>query len=96
MKDEKRAANGQPPQPNGSLPNRILGSLRDALNAASRDDRSGEISIGGRTDRVSGKAPPEAQKTPAAPAAAGRRARDPRRRFPCRTAPVTQCAMPRE
>ena len=30
MKDEKRAANGQPPQPNGSLPNRILGSLRDA------------------------------------------------------------------
>ncbi len=69
MKDEKRAANGQPPQPNGSLPNRILGSLRDALNAASRDDRSGEISIGGRTDRVSGKAPPEAQKTPAAPAA---------------------------
>jgi hypothetical protein len=53
------------------LPNRILGSLRDALNAASRDDRSGEISIGGRTDRVSGKAPPEAQKAPA-PVAPGR------------------------
>ena len=33
MKDEKRTATGQA---NGSLPNRILGSLRDALNAASR------------------------------------------------------------
>ena len=31
MKDEKRAANGQPPQANGSLPNRILGALRDEL-----------------------------------------------------------------
>ena len=69
MKDEKRAANGQPPQANGSLPNRILGSLRDALNAASRDDRTGEMSLGGRTDRVSGKAPPEAQKPPVPPAA---------------------------
>jgi hypothetical protein len=29
-----------------SLPNRILGSLRDALNAASREDRSGEIVLG--------------------------------------------------
>lgn len=66
MKDEKRAT-GQQPQPNGSLPNRILGSLRDALNAASRDDRSGEISIGGRTDQVSGKAPAEAQKAPTPP-----------------------------
>jgi hypothetical protein len=48
------------------LPNRILGSLRDALNAASRDDRTGEMSLGGRTDRVSGKSLPEAQKPPAA------------------------------
>ena len=43
MKDEKRATTGQA---GGSLPNRILGSLRDALNAASRDDRSGEITLG--------------------------------------------------
>ena len=64
MKDDKRPPAGQSPQPNGSLPNRILGSLRDALNAASRDDRTGEMSLGGRTDRVSGKAPPEAQKPP--------------------------------
>jgi hypothetical protein len=69
MKDEKRPATGQPPQPNGSLPNRILGSLRDALNAASRDDRTGEMSLGGRTDRVSGKAPPEVAKAVAPPAA---------------------------
>ena len=75
MKDEKRPPAGQPPQPNGSLPNRILGSLRDALNAASRDDRTGELSVGGRADQVSGKAAPEAQKPaapPAAPSAAGR------------------------
>jgi hypothetical protein len=44
MKDEKRTTTGQ--TPGGSLPNRILGSLRDALNAASRDDRSGEITLG--------------------------------------------------
>jgi hypothetical protein len=69
MKDDKRPE-GQPPQANGSLPNRILGSLRDALNAASRDDRTGELSVGGRTDRAAGKAAPEAPKpTPAAPAA---------------------------
>jgi hypothetical protein len=70
MKDEKRSGTGQQPPANGSLPNRILGSLRDALNAASRDDRTGEMSIGGRAG-VSGKAPPEAQK-PVAPPAAGR------------------------
>ena len=84
MKDDKRAPAGQPPQPNGSLPNRILGSLRDALNAASRDDRTGEMSLGGGTDRVSGKAPPGGPE-------AGRRSRrrqpragDPRRRPPAR------------
>ena len=43
MKDEKRATTGQA---SGSLPNRILGSRRDALNAASRADRSGEITLG--------------------------------------------------
>ena len=79
MKDEKRPAVGQTPaNSNGSLPNRILGSLRDALNAASRDDRSGEITLGG--DKIEhvppAKAAPEghrpaAHAAPAAPAAAG-------------------------
>jgi hypothetical protein len=73
MKDDKRAPAGQPQsgQPNGSLPNRILGSLRDALNAASRDDRTGDLSVGGRADPASGKAPPlEVQKPAVAPPAA--------------------------
>jgi chromosome partitioning protein len=35
-------SNNTSASPAGSLPNRILGSLRDALNAASRHDRSGE------------------------------------------------------
>jgi hypothetical protein len=67
MKDEKRtAADKSPPTAQGSLPNRILGSLRDALNAASRDDRSGEISLAGRSDPVSGKVVPETPNKPAA------------------------------
>src|SRR5262245_41409211 len=69
MKDDKRRAAEQTPQPTGSLPNRILGSLRDALNAASRDDRTGEMSLGGRPDSASGKASVEAHE--AAPPAAG-------------------------
>ena len=68
MKDDKRPGGAQTPQPPGSLPNRILGSLRDALNAASRDDRTGEMSLGGRPDPASGKAALAAQKA-AAPAA---------------------------
>jgi hypothetical protein len=73
MKDDKRAAAGQTPQPPGSLPNRILGSLRDALNAASRDDRTGEMSLGGRPDQASGKAALEVpQPAPPAAGAAGR------------------------
>jgi len=73
MKDDKRAAAEPTPQPAGSLPNRILGSLRDALNAASRDDRTGEMSLGERLDQASGKAAREAQKVPPPPpAAAGR------------------------
>jgi hypothetical protein len=72
MKDDKRPAAGQTPQPTESLPNRILGSLRDALNAASRDDRTGEMSLGGRPDPASGKAAPEAQKAPPAAAVVGR------------------------
>jgi hypothetical protein len=72
MKDDKRPAAGQTPQPTGSLPNRILGSLRDALNAASRDDRTGEMNLEGRPDPASGKAALEAQKAPPAAGAAGR------------------------
>ena len=64
MKDEKRPPAGQPAQAAGSLPNRILGSLRDALNAASRDDRTGELSVGARAEQVSGKAPPPEAETP--------------------------------
>src|SRR5262245_18183385 len=73
MKDDKRAAGGQTPPSTGSLPNRILGSLRDALNAASRDERTGEMSLGGRPEQSSGKAALEPQKpAPPAAAAAGR------------------------
>ena len=63
MKDDKRD-NGQPSALSAaaSVPNRILGSLRDALNAASRDDRSGEFTVGGeKTDRSAAKAA-EAQR----------------------------------
>ena len=56
MKDEKRATTGQA---GGSLPNRILGSLRDALNAASRDDRSGEITLGDKSNQVASSAAAE-------------------------------------
>src|SRR5262245_24626186 len=49
MKDEKRTTTGQA---GGSLPNRILESLRDALNAASRDDRSGEITLGDKSHQL--------------------------------------------
>ena len=53
MKDDKRSAAAQAgPSGTGSLPNRILGSLRDALNAASRDDRSGEITLGEKSHAV--------------------------------------------
>jgi hypothetical protein len=72
MKDEKKSAgSAQPAQGASSIPNRILGSLRDALNAASRDDRSGDITVGERTD-VAAKAAAEPAKTSATPAAAPR------------------------
>jgi hypothetical protein len=46
MKDDKRAQPGQPPASGAaSIPNRILGSLRDALAAAGRD-ATGEITVG--------------------------------------------------
>ena len=67
MKDEKRTATGQA---NGSLPNRILGSLRDALNAASRDDRSGEITLGDKGNQLAANAAPDPRK-PAVLAPAG-------------------------
>lgn len=75
MKDDKRTPAGQAPAAgNGSFPNRILGSLRDALNAASRDDRSGEISIAAPIDpKPARMAAPEPQK----PAAAAPRAPEP-------------------
>jgi hypothetical protein len=57
MKDEKRTATGQA---SGSLPNRILGSLRDALNAASRDDRSGEITLGDKGNQAAATVAPAA------------------------------------
>ncbi|HJU30876.1 MAG TPA: FHA domain-containing protein [Hyphomicrobiaceae bacterium] len=69
MKDDKRAPDGQAQQAAGSLPNRILGSLRDALQAASRDDRTGELSIGTRPEAGPAKPAPEAAKPVAAPVA---------------------------
>ena len=59
MKDEKRATTGQA---SGSLPNRILGSLRDALNAASRDDRSGEITLGDKGGQLAASAAADPRK----------------------------------
>ena len=50
MKNDKRAGGAQASSgAAASIPNRILGSLRDALNAASRD-ATGEVTVGERTD----------------------------------------------
>lgn len=46
MKEDKR---GQAAPPGGSMPNRILGTLRDALAAASRD-ATGEVTLAERTE----------------------------------------------
>jgi hypothetical protein len=74
MKDDKRPAGQAPAAAHGSLPNRILGSLRDALNAASKEDRSGEISLAaGHADPASAKPAGE----PARPAASAAPARSP-------------------
>jgi hypothetical protein len=63
MKDDKRSAAAQAgPNGTGSLPNRILGSLRDALNAASRDDRSGEITLGEKSHTFATGAAPDGRK----------------------------------
>src|SRR5215510_13823880 len=67
MTDDKR---GKANPPAGSIPNRILGSLRDALAAASRD-ATGEITVGQRTEILPKDPPPAgrpaAQATPPVP-----------------------------
>ena len=69
MKNDKRPAGTQAsPGAAASIPNRILGSLRDALNAASRD-ATGEVTVGERTD-IMGKGP-EAVRQASPPLAAG-------------------------
>lgn len=62
MKDQKRPT--APPTANapGSIPNRILGSLRDALNAAGRDDRPGEITVGEKVPMTAPGAPAARQE----------------------------------
>jgi len=79
MKDDKRGTTGQAPSgAGGSLPNRILGSLRDALNAASRDERSGEITLGPKSEPApAAKAAPDAPKLAAQPAAPAARSPEP-------------------
>lgn len=69
MKNDKRE--GQAPATGGSIPNRILGSLRDALAAASRD-ATGEITVGVRTEILPKDAPTAAKAAsePQTPAAA--------------------------
>jgi len=64
MKDGKRGQGGQPAS-GGSIPNRILGTLRDALAAAGRD-ATGEVTSGERTELLprdqrgpGGQAPPQ-------------------------------------
>jgi hypothetical protein len=72
MKDDKRAAAAQSSAgAAASIPNRILGSLRDALNAASRD-ATGEVTVGERTDLLS-KAATDAGRQVPPPATAGPR-----------------------
>lgn len=75
MKDDKRDA-GQPSAlaSAAAAPGRILGSLREALHAASRDDRSGAYRIGEKTEgskdpaKAQGGRPPEpAPSSPAPP-----------------------------
>jgi hypothetical protein len=49
MTDDKRAKANPQAAAGGSIPNRLLGSLREALAAASRD-ATGEITVGERTE----------------------------------------------
>jgi hypothetical protein len=73
MKDDKRAGSAEAAA-SASIPNRILGSLRDALNAAGREERSGEITVGPRTEGPAKTIPAEAAATPVAKPAASRTA----------------------
>jgi hypothetical protein len=96
MKDDKRAAgSGQPAA--HSIPNRILGSLRDALNAASRDERTGEVTEQPPEAHAAGSPPAEARGPALAPPGeAARSAADAGPRAPARrgeeapTAPLAQ------
>jgi hypothetical protein len=64
MKNDKRAAGAQSSSGAApSIPNRILGSLRDALNAASRD-ATGEVTVAERTDIMGKRAEAGRQAPP--------------------------------
>jgi hypothetical protein len=68
MKDSKRSAlESSSPGPGASIPNRILGSLRDALNAASRES-TGEVS-----ESHGARPEPSARPPAPGPSAAGER-----------------------
>ena len=68
MKDSKRSAlASSPPSPGASIPNRILGSLRDALNAASRES-TGDVS-----ERAGARPEPSARPPAPGPSAPGER-----------------------
>jgi hypothetical protein len=69
MKDGKRGQDGQVPATGGSIPNRILGTLRDALAAASRD-ATGEITVGERTEILPREPAAAAKPVPESPAPA--------------------------
>ena len=80
MKDEKRAAPGKPRAVERIVAEPHPGVAARCLNAASRDDRTGEISVGGGTDQVSGKAPPRRPRSRPPLPPRRPRTRDPRRR----------------
>jgi hypothetical protein len=67
MKESRRPPSDKPKPQGDSMPNRLLGSLRDALTAASRD-ATGEITVGERTE-ILPKHPAEGER--AAPASRG-------------------------
>jgi hypothetical protein len=73
MKDDKRSQSDA--SPGASLPNRILGSLREALAAAGRD-ATGEVTLGERTELLPREQPAAGHQAnaPAASAAAARQA----------------------
>src|SRR5262245_65442841 len=70
MTDDTRAKANPPTASGSSIPNRVLGALRDALAAASRA-ATGEITVGQRTEILPKDPPPAgrpaAQATPPVP-----------------------------